>query len=80
MKIPPMKIPQEAIRLVLHVPASEKTKQLIREIQLSILMGHFGKLPTKSILKIELINLVFAAMPKKQTKTKPCPKRKSASK
>ena len=65
-----MKLPPESFRMVIQMPTSEKTKQVMRDIQLAVLK-HFKDLPpNKSIFKIEIVQPVFIATPRKPKKTK----------
>lgn len=68
-----MKLPPEQFRMVVQTPSNEKTKEVIRKIQLSVI-EHFKDLPPDvSILKIEVVQAVFVGTP-----IKPKPKKKKA--
>jgi hypothetical protein len=56
--------PQTSLRLVLQAPHSQAMEVLFKEVQTYILDKGFGRLPPrKSVLKIELVDLCFMAMP-----------------
>lgn len=58
-----MKLPQESLRLVLQAPLNKDTEQIFKDIRDHILTLKLSQLPArKSILKIEVIQPVFAVM------------------
>ena len=61
-----MKLPQTSLRMVLQTPHNPETEKLFKEVQAFILEKGFGIMPPKkSILKIELVDLCYMAIPPK---------------
>lgn len=65
-----MKLPPEQFRMVIQTPSNEKTKEIIKKIQLSVLEHLKDLPPNTSILKIEIVQAVFCVTPIKPKKKK----------